>query len=95
MEQQGVRQRRIPPPGLGEMLSQARMRAGWRRREAARILGVSPTYLFNLEAGLRAPSRTMAQILVDGLYLGDEERALLLDAAVADAGADSPWRHSA
>ncbi len=91
MEQQGVRQRRTMPVEVGVMLAEARMRPGWRRKEAARILGIAPTYLFNLEAGLRCPSVTVARHLAEGLRLTDAEHAVLLAAAVDDAGADSPW----
>ena len=76
------------------MLADARLRCGWRRKEAARILGVSPSYLFNLEAGRRCPSVTVARRLADGLALSESERALLLAAAVDDAGADHPVRRA-
>lgn len=90
-----IRERRIPLAEVGQMLGRARMRQGWRRREAARILGLSPTYLFNLEAGLRCPSVTVAQHLADVLGLSDAERAMLAASAVDDAGADHPIRRAA
>lgn len=90
-----IRIRRQPPPGLGGMLAAARMRRGWRRREAARILGLAPSYLFNLEAGLRCPSVTVARRLAEGLGLDGPERAQLFGCAVSDAGADNPIRRSA
>ncbi|RAG86359.1 XRE family transcriptional regulator [Streptacidiphilus pinicola] len=94
---EGVEQRtrRTAPSGLGEMLNRARLRTGWRRREAARILGIAPSYLFDLEVGLRSPSVTVAQSLADGLALTDPERAALLAAAVADAGPNRPIRPAA
>ncbi|WP_034090157.1 helix-turn-helix domain-containing protein [Streptacidiphilus albus] len=93
MQQQAtVRQRRTMPAEIGVMLAAARIRCGWRRKEAARILGIAPTFLFNLEAGLRCPSVTSARQLAAGLALSEAERTALLAAAVDDAGADSPWR---
>jgi transcriptional regulator with XRE-family HTH domain len=77
------------------MLAAARMRHGWPRREAARLLEVSPSYLFDLEAGRRCPSVTVAGQLADGLGLDETERAQLLAATVDDAGRDHPVRHSA
>lgn len=82
-----IRVRRTPPPELGPMLGAARLRAGYRLREAARVLGLSPSYLVCLEASTRCPSRTVAQILADGLALDDDERAQLFAAAV-DGGRD-------
>ena len=83
---------RTMPAEVGRMLAEARMRCGWRRKEAARILGIAPTYLFNLEAGLRCPSATVARHLADRLALTDSESTVLLAAAVDDAGKDGPWR---
>ncbi|TKA13189.1 helix-turn-helix domain-containing protein [Actinacidiphila oryziradicis] len=89
-----IRMRRTPPAGLGPMLGAARMRRGWRMREAARLLELSPSYLFDLEAGRRCPSVTVARQLADGLGLDETERAQLLAATVDDAGRDHPARHS-
>jgi transcriptional regulator with XRE-family HTH domain len=97
MEQQlepTVRQRRTPPAGLGRMLNTARMRAGLRGRECARLVDISPGYLVGLETGLRCPSATIAQKLADVLALDDDERAVLLAGAVDDAGRDHPLRHA-
>lgn len=89
-----VRERRTPPAGLGELLNRARLRAGYRLRECARQLGISPGYLVDLEAGRRCPSRTVAQLLADGLALTEEERQVLYAAAVGDAGRDNPMRRA-
>jgi len=94
-EQPGVRQRRTMPTEVGVMLAEARMRCGWRRKEAARILGIAPTYLFNLEIGSRCPSVTKATQLAAGLALTEAERAVLLAVAVDDAGADHPAKRPA
>lgn len=89
------RTRRTPPPGLGELIRTARMRAGFRGREGARLAGVSPGFLCDLEVGRSCPSVTMAQALADAFEMTDEERAHLLAAAVPDAGRDHPLRRSA
>ncbi len=95
MEQQGVRQRRTMPAEVGQMISSARMRAGFRGREAARLIGISPGFLVNLEVGRRVPSRTMVGRL-DGVFtFTPEELAGLLTVAVDDAGSDHPARRVA
>jgi len=86
VEQQGVRQRRTMPAEVGQMLGRARMRAGWRGRECARLAGIDQSYLVRLESGQRAPSRVIAEGLAELLHLDDNERAMLLAAAVDDAG---------
>jgi DNA-binding XRE family transcriptional regulator len=96
MEQQaGVRQRRTPPPTLGPMLAAARMRAGFRGAEGARVLGISHSYLVNIEAGRRCPSVTVALLLADVFRLTEAERVEAMAAAVPDAGRDHPLRRSA
>ncbi len=70
-------------PELGPMLAEARMRCGWRGREAARLLGISRSQLVGLEAGLRSPDTTLAERLAEGLALTPHESALLLAAATA------------
>ncbi|MEU4492968.1 helix-turn-helix transcriptional regulator [Streptomyces sp. NPDC023998] len=68
---------RIPAVGLGPMLNAARLRRGWRLREAARPLGLSASYLLDVEAGPCRPSRAVADLLADGLQLNDPARAHL------------------
>ncbi|WP_405894536.1 helix-turn-helix domain-containing protein [Streptomyces sp. NBC_00104] len=53
---------RIPAVGLGPMLNAARLRRGWRLREAARPLGLSASYLHDAEAGPCRPSRDVADL---------------------------------
>ena len=77
------------------MLARAKMRAGCRPREAARLAGLDPSYLLKLETGQRVPSQTVAGILADVLQLDDAEREHMLAAAVGDAGRDHPARRSA
>ena len=92
MEQQGVRQRRTMPAEVGQMLGRARMRAGFRLREAERLLNMKHPYLLRLESGERVPSKTVAERLALLLGLDEDERATLLAAAVDDAGRDLPGR---
>jgi transcriptional regulator with XRE-family HTH domain len=89
------RVRRVPPPGLGDMLNRARLRAGYRLREAERLLGVTHPYLLRLESGERVPSRAVALRLAELLAMDEDERAELLAAAVDDVGANHPLRRSA
>ncbi len=77
------------------MLGRARLRAGYRLREAARLAGLNPSYLFKLESSQRVPSRTVAEILAEVLRLDEAERAQLFAAAVGDAGRDHPLKRSA
>ncbi|ATW49009.1 helix-turn-helix domain-containing protein [Streptomyces peucetius] len=78
---------RIPAVGLGPMLNAARLRRGWRLREAARPLGLSASYLLDVEAGPCRPSRAVAELLADGLQLNDAARAHLFACGdVADLG---------
>lgn len=86
MEGRTIRERRTPPPGLGSMLNAARMRAGLRGREAARLAGIDPGYLVRLESGQRVPSTVVAEALATLFGLDEAERAVLFAAAVDDAG---------
>ncbi|WP_042427552.1 helix-turn-helix domain-containing protein [Streptacidiphilus anmyonensis] len=87
--------RRTPPAGLGPLLNRARLRAGYRLREAERLLAVSHPYLLRLESGERVPSRAVASRIAALFVLDDDERAKLFAAAVDDAGADHPLRRPA
>lgn len=87
--------RRTPPPELGGLIRTARMRAGLRGREGARLAGVSPGFLCDLEVGRSCPSTTVAHALADAFAMTDGERAQIVAAAVSDAGRDHPLRRSA
>ncbi|MFJ8309811.1 MULTISPECIES: helix-turn-helix domain-containing protein [unclassified Streptomyces] len=89
-----VRLRRTPPPGFGQALAEARRTAGLGLREAARRVGVSSGYLAALEAGTRCPSVSVAEQLAEVLGLGAAGRAVVLAAAVDDAGRDHPARRA-
>jgi transcriptional regulator with XRE-family HTH domain len=80
---------------MGPLLLAARHGAGLGLREAARLAGVSHSYLLRLETGQRVPSRTVAGLLAEVLGLDDADRARLLAAAVDDAGRDWPGREAA
>lgn len=87
-----IRQRRIPPDGLGQALRTAREGAGLGVREAARLCGLSAGYMAHLEAGERCPSAVVAARLADVLQLDEAARGLLDSAAVDDAGRSHPAR---
>jgi transcriptional regulator with XRE-family HTH domain len=65
---------------LGSMLNSARSRRGWRLGDAARRLGLSSSYLLDVEAGVCRPSRAVAELLAEAFQLNDIERAQLLHA---------------
>lgn len=89
-----IRERRIPPSTLGPMLASARLRAGLRGREAARLIGISHVHLIHLETGMRCPSMTVAKTLADVVALDGAERTALFETAVDDAGRDFPRRRT-
>jgi transcriptional regulator with XRE-family HTH domain len=91
----GLTTRRTPPPWLGELIRTARMRAGLRGREGARLAGISPGFLCDLEVGRSCPSTSVARALAEAFKMTEAEREPLLAAAVSDAGRDHPLRRSA
>lgn len=93
----GVRfeDRGLPPVGMGPAIRAARERAGLGARAAAREIGISDTYLANLEAGLRRPSVSVAEGLARVLPFTDRERARVDEAAVSGRGRDHPGRRAA
>lgn len=86
------RVRRTPPPGFGPAIAAGRAAAGLGLREAARRIGIAPSYLRGLEAGTRCPSVSVAQCIADALGLDDPGRAVIFAGAVSDAGRDHPRR---
>lgn len=91
----GLTTRRTPPPWMGELIRTARMRARLRGSEGARLAGVSPSYLCDLEVGRACPSATVARALATAFAMTEAEREQLLAAAVTDAGRDYPLSRSA
>ncbi|WP_269857946.1 helix-turn-helix domain-containing protein [Streptomyces sp. RPT161] len=86
------RKRHTPPPELGPLLAAARQRSGLGLRETARRAGLNHQYLQRLETGQRVPSMSVAKVLAEVLALDEAERAVLLAAALPDAGRDYPGR---
>lgn len=78
-------ERRVPPPGLGELIRTARMRAGLRGTEGARLAGLSRQYLVRLEVGQRSPSVDVAERVADAFAMTAQERVELMAAAVVKA----------
>lgn len=72
-----------PTAGLGPMLATARMRAGLRGREAARLIGILHVHLVQLETGTHRPSAALAALLAETLRLDAAEQAQLFRAAAA------------
>ncbi|WP_255431332.1 helix-turn-helix domain-containing protein [Streptacidiphilus sp. PB12-B1b] len=77
------------------MISAARMRSGLRGGECARLAGIAHPYLIQLEAGLRTPSRKVAEQLCAVIAFTVEERAELLEASLPDVGKDHPGKRKA
>lgn len=87
-----VRVRRTPPPEFGPALAAARRAAGRRVVDAAREAGITASYWRNLEQGVRCPSVSVAESIADTLSLDHAMRAVILAAAVDDAGRNHPDR---
>lgn len=88
----GVRQRHTLSRDAAVMLATARRRRGWSLRQAAARVGVAFGYVAMLEAGKRAPSRVVADHLVDAYQLDEADAALLRREAVSGVGYDSHQR---
>ncbi|MFE6849007.1 helix-turn-helix domain-containing protein [Streptomyces sp. NPDC057686] len=84
--------RRIPPGDFAPALRAARAAAGLGLREAARSIGLAPSYVHALEAGQRCPSRTVAERIATVLAVDEAVRVALFSAAVTDVGRDHPVR---
>lgn len=85
--------RRLPPSGLGGILRRRRGQLGLSMREAARRIGISPSYLVALEKGRnpstgRAPVPSPPILAAIGRVL-DIELATLLDASGAPTTASA------
>jgi transcriptional regulator with XRE-family HTH domain len=60
--------------------------------EVASRVGIDRAYLAHLEAGRRAPSKSVAEALITVLALPDDLAERLREAAVEGAGRDWPGR---
>jgi transcriptional regulator with XRE-family HTH domain len=83
------------PPDVAAMLRQARLARGWTKSAAAGYTRVSRRMLTLLEQGQRRPSIVLAESLAQAYRLDPEDSARLMQAAVHNAGRDSPYRNPA
>ncbi|MFC9637128.1 helix-turn-helix transcriptional regulator [Streptomyces mirabilis] len=90
-----IRERRIPPEGLGPMLRRARDRAGLAQSAVALAVGVQRAFINKLEHSERCPSLLVATALCEVLALDEDEAAVVLGCAVDDAGRCHPARTAA
>jgi Helix-turn-helix len=84
--------RRTSTPAAMAALRDARLRRGWSISRAAEETGISRPHLSLLERGLRRPSESVAQDIIDGYRMTPFEAGALSEIAVAWAGRDSPFR---
>lgn len=78
--------RHVPPAELGEALRAARLKTGMSLRSTARRLGISRSFLSDMECGRSCPSTVVAERLAEVLPLDEDGRAVLDAAAVAGIG---------
>jgi transcriptional regulator with XRE-family HTH domain len=81
----------LPQP-LAYVLWRRREARGWTQRDVASRVGIDRAYLAHLEAGRRAPSRSVAEALIAVLALPADLAEQLRSAAVPNAGRDWPGR---
>lgn len=84
--------RRSSSPGAARALREARARHGWSLAQAAERTGVSKPHLSLLERGLRRPSESVAEDIIDAYRVTEDEAEELRAVAVRWAGRDSPLR---
>lgn len=82
--------RHVPPAGFGDVLRRARLARGMSYGQLAQRIGTSAPYLYRLEQHERAPSQTMAELIVQALGLDGDDAALVRSAGVPGAGRDYP-----
>jgi transcriptional regulator with XRE-family HTH domain len=73
-------------------LRDGRIRRGWSQTRAADETGVSRPHLSLLERGLRRPSSSVAEDLINAYEMTDAEAGAVRAIAVPWAGRDSPFR---
>lgn len=83
------RERQVPPQWLGELIRTARLRAGLRGAEGARLAGLSRQYLVRLECGQRCPSVDAAERLAAAFMMTPTERSVLLAVSVTKADGEA------
>jgi transcriptional regulator with XRE-family HTH domain len=79
----------LPQP-LADVLWRRCEARGWTQQEVASRVGIDRAYLAHLEAGRRAPSKSIAERLIAVLTLPADLAERLREAAVEGAGRD--WR---
>ena len=78
--------RRTLPADLAAALWAARVNSGLSNRDAARLIGIDPSYLSKLVRGTRCPSRVVAERFIVFLPLTEDQQAALRVVAVPDHG---------
>jgi transcriptional regulator with XRE-family HTH domain len=79
-------------PATAGLLRQARLRRGLSLKETARIAGTSKGYLSMLESAQRAPSLTMAEVLIRAYQLDGAEARALKGESIEGTGRDKARR---
>lgn len=87
---------RLPrlPAGLAAALRATRERLGLNLAAAGRLVGITPSYLSQLEKGRCRPSVAVARDLVDALELAPGIAAWLISVAAPDGGRSHPGKRT-
>lgn len=78
------------PAEIATIFRHARRRRGWSYRAAAKELGIALGYVAMLDKGQRVPSTVVAEVLIEGYDLTDDEACLVRSVAIPHVGRD--WR---
>ena len=84
--------RRSSTPAAMSAFRCARRRRGWPVSRAAEAAGISRPHLSLLERGLRRPSKSVAERIIEALAMTPAEAKAVRSVAVPLAGRDSPYR---
>jgi transcriptional regulator with XRE-family HTH domain len=76
------------PDHVARLISRARLRLGWTYREAAEACNTTCGYIHMLERAQRCPSVIMAQFLISGLKLNQDEADSLREVSLSGVGRD-------
>ncbi|NTU82271.1 MAG: AAA family ATPase [Chloroflexales bacterium] len=76
------------PTSFGYWLRRQRKVLDLTQEELARLVGCAVGTIKSIEADKRRPSKQLAQLLADGLQLGEEERPIFIKAARSEFGVD-------
>jgi transcriptional regulator with XRE-family HTH domain len=83
---------RTSDPAAMEALRQGREQLGWSITQAAAETGVSRPHISLLERGLRRPSASVAEVLIDCYRMSAADAEAVRGIARELAGRDSPYR---